>query len=185
MADEELKYGVFNKPEESNPSPVVSEIATDLENNRYLLFSILDIVFATPLLEAKEVLEMVEYQRIPNTTEYFLGIANVRGDVIGIVDLKAMLNVKENQNEQNDLEKPVLIVFQTSHGLLGIKVDAIRGVKDIDPNEIDTQPHIKARVPQEYLLGVAKTSNQLISVIAIKKILNDDDMLTIKRSMAS
>ncbi|MFK7827236.1 MAG: chemotaxis protein CheW [Oligoflexales bacterium] len=176
---------VLFEEEDSLQKPSELDSSREIEDIRYLVFSVVDVVFATPLLEAKEVIEMVDYQRVPNTTEYFLGIANVRGDVVGIVDLQSMLNIQSLEKDQDSKCKPVLIVFKTAHGLLGIKVDAIKGVKNISANQIDTEPHIKARVAHEYLLGVAKMSEQLISVIEIKKILCDDDMLTLKRSMAS
>ena len=194
MVDTAATFGLFDEEEEKVTRVAVSEAPpSEAEEKRYLVFSVSEVSFATPLLEAKEVIEMVEYQRVPNTTEYFLGIANVRGDVVGIVDLKKMLNINfkkaetdsESEEEAEAEDKSVLIIFKTNHGLLGIKVDAIKGVQNIHADQIDTEPHIKARVSHEYLLGVAKTSEQLISVIAMNRILSDDDMLTLKRSMAS
>lgn len=154
--------------------------STDLVNDqRYLFFQIGDTILTTPLLETREVIETVEYKEIPGTTNYFLGIAKVRGEVLGIVDLGVMLGIESKEDTRK-----AIIVFDTEHGALGMKVDLINGVEEISNDIIEQNPHIKSKVPQEYLQGIAKVKDHLISVINLKKILTEDDMLTLRKQTA-
>ena len=108
-------------------------------DSRYLLFELNNTVMGTPLLDTREVIESLKTQKVPNTTDYFQGIANFRGEVLGIVNLAKMLGFKETESGRG-----AVIIFDTDHGPLGIEAHNIIGVKDISSDLIEKKPHIKS-----------------------------------------
>ena len=148
-------------------------------DNRYLVFKLGQNQFATPLLKTREVIEPVETSGVPNTRTYFTGVANIRGEVVGIIELNEKFGINKDDDAIN--KHPAIILFECETGTLGVHIDAVIGVESIAASEIETSPHIKSMIPQKYLIGIAKTNMGLISVIDLKKILDEDDLVMIKR----
>ena len=101
MAESNKTFGFFKDEPEDTPPSVggkedqnsVSKVPADdtiqaVANQRYLVFNLGETKYATPLLSAREVVEVPKYRNIPNAKEYFLGIANLRGEVVTVVDMR-------------------------------------------------------------------------------------------------
>ncbi len=155
------------------------EIDNDLEE-RYLVFRLGEHDYATALLSTREVIEPLEFREVPNTTDYFLGIANLRGEVVGLVDMGKMLGIQRNESDRN-----VIIVYESDSGPLGAVIDSIKGVFNISEDMIEKEANIKTKVPMEYFVGVARLEDQLIPVIELKKLLGENDMVTIRKSLVA
>ena len=179
---------LFDEPQKGEdhaskaPEAQVAQVAQVQEDNdvRLILFESGGFEFATYLLQAKEVIETQEYRPVANTTSYFLGFANVRGDVVGLIDL----NTKFNLPAKGPENRRALIVFDHDNGLFAMQVDRIVGVISIEKSNIDIHPPIKSRIPEQYLTAVAKMSDRFVSVVDLVKILNDDDYVTVRKSKA-
>lgn len=176
MSSQESSLNLFEDKSTGPSSEGQEDGSVDQRSDRYLFFQLGDVTMASPLMEIREVIETVSYQTMPNTVPYFKGIANIRGEVVGIVDLSEMLNIKKMEEERE-----ALIVFDTVHGALALLVGKVKGVQSIEMSAIEQKPHIKSRVPQGYLFGIAKVNDELISVIELQKILTDDDMITMRK----
>ena len=72
---------------------------------RFLCFSLGAEEYAIPLLVVREVIAMPEYTPVPYTPPYFLGIMNLRGQVISVMDLRQKLGLKP----RSDAETTVII----------------------------------------------------------------------------
>lgn len=150
-----------------------------VENQRYLVFVLGENLYATPLLAAREVIEVPDFRAIPNTKDYFLGIANLRGEVVGIIDLGGMFGANEPKTD----EKQSVIICESRSGPLGAKIDGIRGVVSMNESEITKEVSIKSHVPQEYIRGVGKLeSDELAIVLDLDRILDEDDFVSLKKA---
>ncbi|SMF49202.1 chemotaxis protein CheW [Pseudobacteriovorax antillogorgiicola] len=142
----------------------------------YLVFSLGGTSYATPLLAAREVIEVPAFRAIPNTKDYFLGIANLRGEVVGLIDLRAMLGLATERSQRNSV-----IIYESESGPLGAMIDEVRGVVNLEQAMITTDVSIKTSVPQKYLQGIGQLpGDELVVVLDLKHILDEDDLLTIR-----
>jgi purine-binding chemotaxis protein CheW len=146
----------------------------DLDNanaEKYLEFLLGDGAFATPLIEIREVIEFRAPKPIPHTAPYFKGVINVRGEIIGVVDLRQRLDIKGS-------DTPVaLLVFETEHGPLAAMVDRVTSVTVIPESQIDHRSSGQAaNADRNYFRGVGRSADRLITIITLKSILSKEQM---------
>lgn len=140
-------------------------------NNRYLNFSLGKEEYAILLLSVKEVIAIPEITSLPFTPDYYLGIMNLRGQVISVIDLRKKLMIKPTQSTET-----AIIICDMGSFSLGVVVDSINSV--ITPNEVDISTKSGAQTSKtaEYISGVVKWNDQLIVLIDIIKLLNVEDI---------
>jgi chemotaxis protein CheZ len=123
-----------------------------------------------PILKVREIISMPSVTALPHLPPYVKGVTNLRGSIIPIVHLRALLDTSGSEGEGN-----TIIVLATGKLTFGIIVDGITGVvkadeSDIEPPESFFNNHV------DNIEGVAKLNNKLIVLLDTKKLLPLDDM---------
>jgi purine-binding chemotaxis protein CheW len=119
-------------------------------------------VYGTPLLSVREVIENRQPKPVPNTPAGFEGVINLRGDVIGVVDLRKLLGTTPQQSLS-------ILVFESEMGTLGGIVDKCLSVLDIPESNIERKG-IQSREGSEYCLGIAKINEGLVTLIDLVQV---------------
>ncbi len=135
----------------------------DRAKYRYMIFKLGDEIYGTPLLSVREVIENRQAKPVPNATLGFEGVINLRGDVIGVVDLRKLL--KTNSNESLSI-----LVFEGDQGALGGIVDKCLSVLEIPDNQIERRAGMNARDGADYCLGIGKTPDGLVTLIDLVQV---------------
>lgn len=135
------------------------------QKQRYLCFSLGEEEYAIPLLSVKEVVAMPEYTKVPNAPKYFLGIINLRGQVISVVDLRARLGISAGF----DKETSVIICIVDGNSI-GVVVDTINQVVESHDNEVSSPPDISS-ANLAYITGVIRKDKRLIVRIDVAKMI--------------
>jgi purine-binding chemotaxis protein CheW len=136
----------------------------------YLRFSLHDESFALPLLVVKEVIAFPEVTAIPNTPKHFLGIMNLRGQIISIIDLRKKLNIKNDFNSET-----TVIICDFNSCMIGIVVDSVDSVLNLKPTDIKDKPDIQGSLNSEYILGIVNVDQQLILLMDVMQALDLKD----------
>lgn len=146
---------------------------------RFIQFSLGEENYALPLLTVREVISVPETTLIPNSASYFVGMMNLRGQVITVMDLRKKLGIK---NKANNKEEAVIIV--NAEGLyVGLVVDSINRVMAVESdNEIAVLPELSSQVNTKYISAVYKQENNLTILLNINEVL---DIKQIKKNMAA
>jgi len=116
--------------------------------------------YGIDIMSVQEIIVPTPVTKIPNTPPYFLGVFNLRGSIIPLIDLRKRFFLEPSENEAETrivvvaLEKPV-----------GILVDSIREVLLIDDKEIESSQDISAGISQEFITGIAKKDGRLIILL--------------------
>lgn len=108
--------------------------------------------------------------RVPHTQPYFLGIINLRGEVIPVMSMrrKFELDEKENTNATR-----ILILKLEGNAKIGILVDEVREVVTLSDNDIEKIVSTDPMDTRTYLTGVGKYNETLISLLNINAIIAD------------
>ncbi len=146
------------------------EESAELKPVAYLKFSLYDEHFALPLLMVKEVIAMPEVTPIPNTPKYFLGIMNLRGQIISIVDLRTKLNIHGQFNAET-----TVVICEMKPYCVGIVVDSVDSVLSLTTAEIKEKPKIESASATDYITGVVNKDNHLILIVDMIKALDMND----------
>lgn len=141
--------------------------------NRFIEFSLGSEDYAIPLLMVREVISVPETTPIPKSPSHFLGIMNLRGQVISVVDLRKKMKVEPAKN----IEEAVIIV--DIGGLnIGVVVDSINKVLAFSANEVSEIPEVEQQVNANYIVGVYKKEKSLTVLLDIAKVLDLKDFDT-------
>jgi purine-binding chemotaxis protein CheW len=146
------------------------DVGSELDS-RYLIYQIGDDTYASPLLSIREVLEYQKPQFMPNMARHFSGVINVRGAIVGVVDLRIKLGYPD------ELKKKIaFLLCDTESGPLAAVVDSVDAVIEISKNQIELNPPVQSKVNSKHLLGIAKKDQKMITILDIHQSLVDDQL---------
>lgn len=147
------------------------------KTERFLAFSLKTEQYAVPLLKVKEVIAVSIVTPVPHAPSHFKGIMNLRGLVISVIDLR-MKFAMETADSASDA---AIIILDLSPLSLGVIVDSIDTVLDVDTADIQDAPDVEDKVG-EYITGVIRTEKRLVLLLDIEKALSIEELKAIKHS---
>ncbi len=109
--------------------------------------------------------------RVPHSQPYFLGIINLRGEVVPVMSMRRKFELPEKENTG---ASRILILKLDGGGKIGILVDEVREVVTLSDEEIE-QISAESMDARTYLTGIGKYNNSLISLINISMLISDID----------
>ena len=126
--------------------------------------------YAMELHHIQEVIPLPELTPLPGTPKFILGIINVRGQIISVIDLKTFFDLpQQGLNNRNRV-----IILHSPEMEFGILADEVKGVSRLGEDELQATLPTLTGVRQEYLKGV---SNESVTVLDAMKLLTDPKML--------
>jgi purine-binding chemotaxis protein CheW len=153
-------------------------LATDARTETASLHSLLEIVefalgserYGIESSHIREILLLNDFTPLPCTPAFVLGLVNVRGQILSIINIKKLFDLPEKS--LTDLNK--VLIIHADHMELGILADAILGVRSIVQEELDPALPTMTGIRAEYLKGITKDS---LVVLDVKKFLADEKIL--------
>ncbi len=139
---------------------------------KYLIYKIGEEVYGSPLLSIREVLEYQAPKFMPNMVDYFTGVINVRGGIVGVIDLRLKFKlIEKNKNSQT-----ALLLCDTDRGLIAAVVDAVESVQLIEEKDLEKEPPIQSKIDKSFLIGVARNKDRLITIVDIHKSISFEEL---------
>lgn len=157
------------------------EKVMDVETLRFLEFDLGKENYAIPLLSVWEVIPVPETTPIPKSPTHMLGIMNLRGQVISVIDLRKKLKINP---KEHDREEAVIIL--DLHGMkIGVLVDAINRVLTIKSSQVLAAPEMETQVNARFISGIYQREGGLTIMVDIFNILDVQDVSAIKSVKAA
>lgn len=144
---------------------------------RFISFTLGSEEFAIPLLFVKEVIAVPDVTPVPFTPPHFVGIMNLRGQVISVIDLRTKLGIKPGQGAET-----AVIICDLAPLCLGVVVDSIDSVIAPSESEVAGRPEIQSQKNAEYITGVYKKDKKLVLMLDIAKALSVEDLQIMKKN---
>jgi len=119
------------------------------------------------ILKVQEINKLMEMTKVPQAPDYMVGILNLRGQIVTIIDLgqKLGLGNVEISNESRN------IIINAPGEHVGLLVTKISDVVMADPDKIEPAPANMSGIQGSFFIGVYKTENKLIGILDIKEVL--------------
>lgn len=144
---------------------------TDVNEKQYLTFNIEEETYGLFLKDSKEIIKTPKITNVPNTEDYIIGVINLRGQVVPVVNLKKKLNLaKEDEN----IEEKKIIVTNIKDIIIGVLVDSVREVVTLNVDNIEEMTDSRRGLKENFIEGVANYEENLLVIINIEKILFGD-----------
>lgn len=145
--------------------------------NRFLCFSLGQEEFALPLLDVREVIGVPETTPVPQAPPHFVGIMNLRGKVLSVMDLRLKIGIKPTASSES-----AVIIIDVGDVQLGVIVDRINSVQAFPADAVDDKPVLEGSKIQDSITGVVRWQEKLILLINVAKALSVDDRAAAKKA---
>jgi purine-binding chemotaxis protein CheW len=147
----------------------VSLPATTIVPDKYVVFWMAEARFAIPLSQVIEVGEAPSITPVPNVPDWVLGVTNLRGDIISVVDCRAFLHLQE----QRDVKMSSLCVVRNQQRSLitSLMVDRIEGLWKLSSDLIPLPINDLGEPSVSYLQGVYEPGGQFLNILNLEDLL--------------
>lgn len=153
-----------------------------MKTGKYLTFTLANEDYGIGILKVKEIIGMMPITSVPRTPNYVKGVINLRGKVIPVIDLR----VKFDMGQSDYTERTCIIVVEIDNisetVLIGIVVDSVSEVLNIQEDEIEETPAFGTQLDVDYILGIAKTEGGVKILLNIDKVLSDQEISNLEKS---
>jgi purine-binding chemotaxis protein CheW len=122
------------------------------------------------ILKVQEINKLIEMTRVPQAPEYVLGILNLRGEIVTIIDLGKKLGLKST--EVNHKTRNIIVNSNGEH--IGLMVEQISDVIQVEWEKVEPPPANIGDVQGKYFTGVFKTADRLIGILDVEKVLKEE-----------
>jgi purine-binding chemotaxis protein CheW len=145
-----------------------SEQAHASAGGQFLTFNLGNETFGLEILRVQEIKGYSTITPIPNAPPHVIGLMNLRGAVIPIIDLRR----KFGMPAVDYTKFTVIIVVTVGPKVIGLMVDAVSDVLDLAANEIAPPPEFDASVDVSYLTGLGTAGEQLVTLLDVDKLVS-------------
>jgi purine-binding chemotaxis protein CheW len=138
---------------------------------QFVTFILMDEVYGINVMQVQEVLRITEIAPVPGAPSYVLGIINLRGNVVTVIDTRTRFGLPTK--ETDDASR--IIVIESEKQVVGILVDAVAEVVELRESEIDAAPNVGTEESSRYIQGVATLEESLLILVDLNKLLTDEE----------
>lgn len=135
---------------------------------KMITFSLAEKDYAIDIMKVKEIAKANNFTYVPNTAPFVLGVYNLRGDIIPIIDLRIFFNIPVKQRSKETIESMVIITVDDQ--TFGIVVDRIDKVVGVSKNTIQPPHPIFGDINIKYIYGVVENAGQLYILLDVDRI---------------
>lgn len=135
--------------------------------------------FAIDISEVHEINRFEHISRIPDLPDHVLGVIDLRGVVIPVINLAEKLGI----SSQGITKDTRIIIVGFNGDKIGILVDSVSEVLRVSNNSLEKPPSIIQRVNVEYICGIIRNNNQLIVVLDFLRLFEDYSPLKTRESL--
>lgn len=138
----------------------------------YLTFRLSQEEYGIDILKVQEIRGYEPPTRIANAPTFIKGVVNLRGTIVPIVDMRLKFNCPEA--EYNSFT--VVIILNLRTRIIGIVVDSVSDVLELQPESIKAAPDIDSVVDNSCILGLGSVSDRMLILLDIERLMSGADM---------
>lgn len=148
---------------------MTGEIARDRKVAHLVCFRIGDETFGVDIFAVQEIVRLQQITRVPGAPEYVLGVINLRGRIITVVDLGERLGLGRRQSGRSSR----ILVVNLDGSTVGFLVDFATEVVKLPATAIEPAPETAGSVDCDYVEGVGKLDDRLVILLNLERVLGE------------
>ena len=146
--------------------------ATHSPLQQYLSFRLSDEWYAVGVSQLVEVLPPPRITKVPSVPDHILGVINLRGEVLSVIDLKKFFGLDRSEPSPEQ----AIVVVEHGEASMGLLVDDIGDLVNLASGELREQPHLAGKSQRVFFEGAARCQEALLTIISLKGILEAEGM---------
>lgn len=142
------------------------------ETVQYIVVSIGNEQYGLDISYVDNIVRMCKITRVPKAPAHYIGVINLRGEIVPLMSLRRKMNLEDDVF--TDITR-IIILKTEEQGLVGIVVDEVKEVIALAEDEIDRNTQNSQSDKTQYINGIGKNGDELISILEISSILDEVD----------
>lgn len=151
----------------------VANLASGIE--QFLTFMLGEELYGVDILKVQEIRGWSEPTQIPNAPEFIRGVMNLRGAIVPILDLRRRFGMDETEFTKYT----VVIVVNVQDRTIGMIVDAVSDVVDLNTTDIRPSPDFGASIDASFIRGLSPQEEQMVIVLNVDAMLQACDLVAL------
>ena len=143
---------------------------TENQFNRWVTVRLADEIYGINVMQVQEVLRMTEIAPVPGAPGCVLGIINLRGNVVTVVDARELFGLVRNDST----DQTRIMIVEINKLIVGLLVDSVAEVINIQNSEIDSAPSIGNDENSRYIQGVYSKNGEILILVDLNRLMTAD-----------
>lgn len=143
---------------------------------KILIFGLNNALFATDIMDVERILGYDTPTKIPDAPDFVVGVINYQGSILPVISLTEKFNLP-NKPISEDTK---IIVAKQNDQRIGVIVENVSEVKDINTNNIEVPPEVVAGISKRYMNGIIKLDEKIILFLNLSNILTEEEKELVK-----
>ena len=148
----------------------IREAGEESASRQYLSFFLGGQEYATDILRVQEIKGWDTVTRVPYSPKYILGVINLRGAIVPVVDLRVRLALESAPFDPATVVIVVRVAGARGERIVGLVVDAVSDVYSFSAENIQPPPEAVGSLDQMFVLGLAKHEDKLVIILDIERL---------------
>lgn len=138
---------------------------------QYVTFRLDDETYGINVMQIQEVLRYSEIAPVPGAPHYVLGIINLRGNVVTVIDTRTRFGLMRSDISDHTR----IVVLELEGQVVGVLVDSVAEVVYLKESEIETAPNVGNDESARFIQGVCNKNGELIILVEFEKMLSEEE----------
>ena len=138
---------------------------------QWVTFKLDNETYGINVMQVQEVLRYSEIAPVPGAPYYVLGIINLRGNVVTVIDTRARFGLQSADIDDSTR----VVIIEAEKQVIGILVDSVAEVVYLRRSEIDNAPNVGTEESAKFIQGVSNRDNELLILVDLDKLLSDEE----------
>lgn len=145
----------------STDDPILQWVTFRLDNETY----------GVNVMQVQEVLRYSEIAPVPGAPSYVLGIINLRGNVVTVIDTRQHFGLPPAEVDDNTR----VVIIEVDKQVVGILVDSVAEVVYLRQSEIETAPNVGNADAAKFIQGVCNKNGELLILVELEKMMSEEE----------
>lgn len=145
---------------------------TNVAGEEFIAFRVGEQEFCVEITSTREIRGWSQATRLPHSPDYIVGVINLRGTILPIMDLSARLGM----GSSTPSERHVIIVVQVRDKTIGLLVDSVSDILDVGPDHLRPVPEVSEDMSTEMFNRVIVIDKRIICEICLEAIMPEEEM---------
>lgn len=151
----------MNQKVQSGNDPVTEWVTFRLDAEKY----------GIDVMRVREVLRNTEIAPVPGAPGFVLGIINLRGNVVTVIDTRKRFGLVPKAIDESSR----IVILEAGDEVVGMMVDSVAEVVDLRASSIETAPNVGNDESAKFIQGVSNLGDGLLILVDLNKLLSSED----------
>ncbi|MBQ1783382.1 MAG: chemotaxis protein CheW [Gammaproteobacteria bacterium] len=138
---------------------------------QWVTFRLENETYGINVMQVQEVLRYTDIAPVPGAPGYVLGIINLRGNVVTVIDTRSRFGLPPSEVTENSR----IVIIEAEKQVIGIMVDSVAEVVYLRSSEIESAPNVGTEESAKFIQGVCNRGEELLILVDLNKLLSDEE----------